>query len=235
MKRFAPVAYEDDGGNSTSRVMKLSPFLFRYVPLLVLLAGLTGCGESGEQDEALRALEEELAGLEQRVAVERSKLQEARVRHEEAEQEAQMVRLSFACEDAAMRWRGGSVVVAGEFVNDSEFSASSASLHVALVDGINVRKEERLEIAFDPLLLPGTRVPFSVEASPFIWGFQEAKQGGTYRFTIEKVVLGGGKTVTDDFAATRARQAEIERMEAQLTKVRLEHGAVYSRIKGLAN
>lgn len=214
--------------------MKLSFFFFRRFLLFVLLAGLTGCGESGEHDRAVRSLEEELAMLGQRVEAERLILRAAREHHEEAEREAKMVRVSFACERAAMSWLGGRAVVAGELVNDSDLSASSATLHVALIDGMHVRKEERLQIAFDPLVFPGTRVPFSMEASPYIWGFQEGRQRGAYRFVIEKVVLAGGKTLTDNFAAARARQAEIERMEARLTKIRLEHGAVYSRLKELA-
>lgn len=214
-----------------------SPFLSLcyFLGCISLAAGLAGCSETHENDEALRALEEELAILEGKIEKERIDLQAARDRYEEEEAEASIVRDSFAPRNSEIVWRGGNPSITGEFVNSSALSASSATLHVTLVEGMNVVKEERFNIEFDPILLPGARAAFSVEASPFIWGFQDGGQRRTeHRFTTEAVVLASGKTLKNDFSAVRERQAKIDRLEAGITALRLEHGAVHTKVRQTA-
>lgn len=211
--------------------MKNPASLFSVFPVFFLLASLAGCSAGAEKDAELKELRAELAVLEKRIEEERAALEVARERYEEGKKAAETVREAFAVVGTEMVWRNGTPTVTGRFLNDSTLSVSSASLLVTLVDGINVLRKETMRLDFDPILLPEARAPFALEASSFVWGFREEEQRGMRRFRITRVGLANGKTLEDDFDAVQRLQGEVSAREQEVKGLRLEHGAIYTRIK----
>lgn len=196
---------------------------------ILLLCGLVGCDNKAETAR-LQQLQQELVELEGQINAARTSLEQAQVRHQETQAEAAIIGDIQAGFRPKLLWNHAGPLLSGSIRNDSSASISSITIHLTLNEGTRVTKQELLPVQFVPILLPDSERTFSVEASPFIWGFQEPLVSGFHRHPITEVVLANGHTLRDDFSATRRRELELERQRKALLELQLQHGSVYQEL-----
>jgi hypothetical protein len=207
--------------------LRLPPFLLASC-IGLLLWGMTGCTPQAENPH-LQELQHQLAELEGQIAAARQSLAEAQARHEEARAEAAIVGDIRGGFRSQMVWNHSGPLLSGTIRNDSAVAFSSVTID-ATREGPHVADQELLVVRFTPILLPGSDRAFSVEASPFIWGFQEPQPSGFHRHLLTEVVLANGQTLRDDFSATRRGELELERQRKALLDIQLHHGSVHQKL-----
>lgn len=212
------------------------PLLSYLRPLSAfLLLAFAGCQESPRVAE-LERLERKLLLLEERIAEKAASLDAASEENRIAREEARMVGELRAGFRSRLVWENSRPILKGTLRNDTLLPLSRIVIEVTLAQGPTIVARESLTATLDPILLPEAESSFSVEASPYIWGFHESgNEGGHYTFLLEQAVMANGRVFRDDFHAARGREAALNNQQKKLIALRLEHGAIHTEKTRLEN